>query len=128
MKKSLVAGIALAVVLSGGSFFSPAPTLWGPQAAYASVSQMTVSESTMYTKMSNRTRFAIYTGSGSSYYEYASLAKGPDAAASELVAAARSGSFLTSNSSLYQALMRQRGVRYQGYFVKYGTTIYRLAW
>jgi hypothetical protein len=127
MKKSLAIGIALAVVLSGSSFFSPAPAILGLNTAYASVSQMTVSESTMYTKMSNRTRFAVYVYSGGSYREYASSASNPRSAAQEILNTVRSGKFRTSNSSLYQAFLQNRGFRPEGSFTKYGTTVYCFA-
>jgi len=127
MKKSLTVGIALAVVLSGSSLFSPVPAVWGMSTAQASVSQMTVSESTMYTKMSNRTRFAVYVYSSGSYREYASSAPDARKAAIEIMNTVRSGAFRTSNSSLYQAFLQNRGFRAQDSYTKYGTKVYCFA-
>ena len=154
IRKSVIASLAVALLLGGGGYFSlndgstgcvfaatsqpysPTTTASrrGPSqgsarmhrqsSSYGSVNVMTVSKSTMESKMTNTSRYAVYVGQGSSYTEYWSTASDADKAARDIIHRVSYGYFQTSNSRLYYSMMRQGSFSSDGTYSNHGNTVY----
>ena len=162
-KKTIVAGLTLAV-LFGGSIFTGvgtevttghawAATSYGsvsssssssrgtarlsykasrPQSSssrsssssLASVSVMQVNESTMESKMTNNSRYAVYVGTGAPYTEYWTTASTADDAAKAILSRVRNGYFRTSNARLYNSMMRMGSFSAVKTYPSHGSTVY----
>lgn len=150
IRKSIVAGLALALFLGGGGYFSgivcdtgcayaATSTSYGSPGSYrtrrtsdrsqrtyqsGSVNVMSVSESTMLSKMTNTSRYAVYVGTSSPYTEYWSTASNSDDAAQAILSRVRSGYFQTSNSRLYSSMMRYGSFSAVKTYSNHGNTVY----
>lgn len=151
-RKSIIAGMTLALLLGGGGYFSNMNTDTAIGAAYAatsntpinsgrihphqgsmqssarnfgSVNVMSVSESTMNSKMTNTSRYAVYVGNGGSYTEYWSTASDVNDAARAILQRVNRGTFRTSNYRLYQSMLNYGHFSSDGTYSNHGNTVYR---
>ena len=162
-KKTIVAGLTLAV-LFGGSIFTGvgtevtagqawAATSYGsgssgssssrgtarpsyktsrPQSSssrsssssLAAVSVMQVSQSTMESKLTNTSRYAVFVGTNAPYTEYWTTAPTADEAARAILSRVRNGYFRTSNSRLYDSMRSQGSFYADKTYPNHGSTVY----
>ena len=90
----------------------------------ASVSVMQVNESTMESKMTNNSRYAVYVGTGAPYTEYWTTASTADDAAKAILSRVRNGYFRTSNARLYNSMMRMGSFSAVKTYPSHGSTVY----
>ena len=90
----------------------------------ASVSVMQVNESTMESKMTNNSRYAVYVGTGAPYTEYWTTASTADDAAKAILSRVRNGYFRTSNARLYNSMMRMGSFSAVKTYLSHGSTVY----
>lgn len=155
LRKTITAGLTLALLLTGGGYFSNMGTETGAGFAYAAtsygssnqtpyngqrgsqvsqrthrtqsygpVSVSTVNESTMLSKMTNTSRYAVYVGQGSTYTEYYSTASNADDAARAILARVSYGYFQTSNPRLYNSMLRYGSFSSVKTYSNHGNTVY----
>lgn len=153
IRKSVIAGLSLALLLAGGGYFSsidhdaavgvsyaatsmpntsPQSSRRGPtqqartqrQSSYGSVNVMSVSESTMQSKMTNTSRYAVNVGTSSPYTEYWSTASNSDDAAKAILHRVSSGYFQTSNARLYNSMLRYGSFSTVKTYSNHGSTVY----
>ena len=162
-KKTIVAGLTLALIL-GGSIFTGvgteltaghawAATSYGSgsssssssrgmarpsyktsrsqssssrssSSSLAAVNVMQVSQSTMESKLTNTSRYAVFVGTNAPYTEYWTTAPTADEAARAILSRVRNGYFRTSNSRLYDSMRSQGSFYADKTYSNHGSTVY----
>lgn len=90
----------------------------------AAVSVMQVSQSTMESKMTNNSRYAVFVGTNAPYTEYWTTAPTADEAARAILSRVRNGYFRTSNSRLYDSMRSQGSFYADKTYSSHGSTVY----
>ena len=90
----------------------------------AAVSVMQVSQSTMESKLTNTSRYAVFVGTNAPYTEYWTTAPTADQAARAILSRVRNGYFRTSNSRLYDSMRSQGSFYADKTYPNHGSTVY----